>query len=63
LAVAGVAVAGGADFWAAALLANCAAGVVVGEFGCGKVSVERLRSVLSDSDVRTAPDPKTFIGA
>ena len=48
LAVAGVAVAGGADFRAAALLANYAAGVVVGEFGCGTVSVERLRSVLSD---------------
>jgi len=61
LAVAGVAVAGGADFWAAALLANCAAGVVVGEFGCGKVSVEQLRSVLSDSDLRSLPNPKNFI--
>lgn len=63
LAVAGVAVAGGADFWAAALLANCAAGLVVGEFGCGTVSVERLRSVLSDADLRTAPAMKRFIGA
>ncbi len=55
LAVAGVALAGGADYWAAALLANCAAGVVVGEFGCGTVSVERLGSVLAGVDLRDAP--------
>jgi hypothetical protein len=36
---------------------------VVGEFGCGTVSVEQLRSVLSASDERTAPAPRTFIGA
>jgi D-beta-D-heptose 7-phosphate kinase / D-beta-D-heptose 1-phosphate adenosyltransferase len=63
LAVAGVAVAGGADYWTAAFLANYAAGVVVGEFGCGKVSVDRLRSVLSDSDLRTARASKSVIGA
>jgi rfaE bifunctional protein kinase chain/domain len=63
LAVAGVAVASGADYWAAALLANCAAGVVVGEFGCVKVSIERLRSVVSETDFRNAPVSRTFAGA
>jgi D-beta-D-heptose 7-phosphate kinase / D-beta-D-heptose 1-phosphate adenosyltransferase len=47
LAAAGVAVAAGADYWSAAHLANCAAGIVVAEFGCAKVSVEQLRAALS----------------
>jgi D-beta-D-heptose 7-phosphate kinase/D-beta-D-heptose 1-phosphate adenosyltransferase len=45
-AVAAVAIASGADFHTATHLANCAAGIVVGEFGCGKVSTERLLSVI-----------------
>lgn len=61
LAVAGLAIAGGAGFWAASVLANCAAGVVVGEFGCGKVSVERLRAALFQADVQVTPT--TLIGA
>lgn len=62
LAVAGVAVAGGADFWAAAALANCAAGVVVGEFGCGKVTTEQLRSMVAEARLETVPH-QTFLGA
>jgi D-beta-D-heptose 7-phosphate kinase / D-beta-D-heptose 1-phosphate adenosyltransferase len=63
LAVAGLAVAGGADFWTAALLANCAAGVVVGEFGCGKISIERLRDALSGADLPRTRNQRAFIGA
>jgi rfaE bifunctional protein kinase chain/domain len=61
LAVVGVAVASGADFWSAALLANCAAGIVVSEFGCAKVSVEQLQSALSDSGLRRAPGTRAFV--
>ena len=63
LAVAGVAVAAGADLWGAAFLANCAAGIVVGEFGCAKVSVEQLRSALCESDGRLAPAHDTLVRA
>jgi rfaE bifunctional protein kinase chain/domain len=59
LAVVGLAVAAGADYWAAAHLANCAAGIVVGEFGCAKVSLEQLRAALSDAPVPSAPRPAT----
>ncbi|MBV9759133.1 MAG: D-glycero-beta-D-manno-heptose-7-phosphate kinase [Acidobacteriaceae bacterium] len=55
LAVTGLAIACGAGFWAAAVLANCAAGVVVGEFGCGKVTVERLRAALAHAEIPAAP--------
>ena len=55
LAVAGVALASGADFWSAAFLANCAAGIVVREFGCAKVSLEQLRAAVCDSREQNAP--------
>lgn len=58
LAVAGVSLASGADYWSAAHLANCAAGIVVGEFGCAKVTVDQLRSAVSDASAR-APSPAT----
>lgn len=48
-AVTALAVACNADFRAAAQLANCAAGIVVGEFGCGTVSTQRLRASMRDS--------------
>lgn len=47
IAVASVAIASGADPSVAAHLANCAAGIVVGDFGCGKVSIDRLLAVLN----------------
>ncbi len=50
-AIASVAIASGADFRTAAYLANCAAGIVVGEFGCGTIAVDRLLSVALDSDL------------
>lgn len=55
LAVTGLAIASGAGPWAAAVLANCAAGVVVGEFGCGKVSIEQLSAALAQADTPVAP--------
>jgi D-beta-D-heptose 7-phosphate kinase/D-beta-D-heptose 1-phosphate adenosyltransferase len=63
LAVTGVAIAAGADFWTAALLANCAAGLVVAEFGCAKVSVDRLRAAVSQSGAGVTALPKSFIGS
>jgi rfaE bifunctional protein kinase chain/domain len=56
LAVAGVSLAAGADYWGAAHLANCAAGIVVGEFGCAKVTLDQLRYAVSDASAR-APSP------
>lgn len=63
LAVTGVAIAAGADFCTAARFANCAAGIVVAEFGCAKISLDRLRSAVSESDLGMSTVAKTFIGA
>ena len=49
IAVAGLAISSGADSRVAAHLANCAAGIVVGDFGCGRVSVDRLLPAVLDS--------------
>ncbi|MBV9156664.1 MAG: D-glycero-beta-D-manno-heptose-7-phosphate kinase [Acidobacteriaceae bacterium] len=49
-AVTSVAIASGADFHAAAYLANCAAGIVVGEFGCATITAERLLPAVLESE-------------
>jgi D-beta-D-heptose 7-phosphate kinase/D-beta-D-heptose 1-phosphate adenosyltransferase len=47
IAVAGIAIGSGADFRFAAQIANCAAGIVVGEFGCAEVSLDRLTAEIT----------------
>lgn len=54
IAVTSVAIASGADFSTAAFLANCAAGIVVGEFGCATVSAERLLASVCPKNTDSA---------